>query len=129
MLALAREMKGKTVQLHVPGIATADPITMTKALKTGGRCEPLIFSRMLDEILDALEAEWGDLCIGFVLPDSGMQIPSVTWVDNNFLLARSLDEYAFMAGSLTKALEDKYDWKWKPTSLEMLAVNVGKGLA
>ena len=57
-----------------------------------------------------------------------MQIPTVTRVDSDFLLARSLGEYAFMAGSLTKALEDNGGRRWKPTSLAMLAVNMGTHL-
>ena len=124
VLALAREMQGKTVTMHVPGIAKTDGINMSKALKTGGRIDPLVFSRMFDEILDQLEGEWDALGVGFALPDSGCRLPSVTWVDNNFLLARSFAEFEFMCKGITDAIWDKYRWKWKPSSLEILATNV-----
>ena len=64
--------------------------------------------------------------MGFVVPDSGYRIPSVTWVDNNFPMARSLHEYVSMCESLSTALWDRYGWRWKPASLEILASNVDK---
>ena len=58
VLALAREMEGTYASLKVPGIAQTDQLPMTRALKTGGRIEPMIFARMFDEVWDAVEGEW-----------------------------------------------------------------------
>ena len=108
--------------MHVPGVAKTETVHMSKALKAGGRIEPKIFTRMFDEVLERLEGEWGDIGLGFTLPDSGLRIPSVAWVDNNFLLAVNKHQYEFMSRTLTNAIFDKYGWVWKPSSMEILAV-------
>ena len=125
-LAIAREMANNLVTLRMPGVATTEPIQMSKALRTGGRSEPLIFARMFDEVLDAMEWEWELLGVGFSLPDTGERIASITWVDNNFLLANDFKEYEFMSSALTGVLKDRYNWHWKASSLEMLQVHVAE---
>ena len=104
VLAMAREMHTSKVTLNIQDVAKTDPIQMTKAMKTGGRREPDIFVRMFDEVLQQLEGEWADLGLGFTLPDSGIKLTSVAWVDMNFILASSLKRYEYMARTLTLAL-------------------------
>ena len=63
VLAIAREMHGKSVSMHVPGVAKTEPLSMSKALKTGGRIDPMIFTRVFDEISDQVEGEWEIMCL------------------------------------------------------------------
>ena len=96
---------------------------MAKALETGGRREPDIFVRMFDEAVNWIEKEWTVLGLGFVLPESGVTIRSAVWVDNCFLLAADVQQYKYMARTLSEILYRWYGWHWKDDSLEIIAVN------
>ena len=56
-LALAREMVSNAVQLTIPGVATTESITMSRALRTGNKPDPHIFLRMFEECLEVLASE------------------------------------------------------------------------
>ena len=55
--------------------------------------------------------------------ETKQRISDVSWVDNNFILAKSFEEGEFMMRTLTNLMHDRYGWKWKPNPLELLVVN------
>eukprot|EP00973_Karenia_brevis_P041004 5673870-Karenia_brevis.AAC.1 len=79
---------------------------------------------MFDEVLDIVEREWSMLGLGFFLPESKRRISSATWVDNCFIFAADIEQYKYMARTLTSALLDRYGWRWKDDSLEVLPIQV-----
>ena len=124
VLATAREMQNCRVCLDLPGVAKTDPIQMSKALKTGGWKKPDIFVRMFEDVIDEIEGEWEILALFFTLPDTGSRIASVTWVDNCYILADGIEQYKFMAKTLTTAILHRYGWHWKDDSLEIVCFNL-----
>ena len=82
---MARDYHDLKVSLSIPGVASVEDILMTKALRTGGKYEPVAFVHMFDSALEALAEEWDVLGLGFKLHQSGELIANVNWVDNIFL--------------------------------------------
>ena len=128
VLALARDYTGLQVKLTVPGVAETEPLTMTKGLRTGGKYEPSVFVRMLDEVMNYLEQEWNLMGLGFHLKNQDVRLTHVVWVDNVFLLAADACQFDFMIRTFSMMLCDKYGWEWKPTSLEFLAIKTAAPL-
>jgi hypothetical protein len=124
ILALAREMTDNQVQITVRGVATSEPLTMSRALRTGNKPDPSIFVRMFEECLQVLTIEWDQLGLGFHLKTHDERLTHLLWVDNCFILADSLNAYTFMVRSLTSLLQQRFSWSWKPSSLEMIMMRV-----
>ncbi|CAK0863583.1 unnamed protein product [Prorocentrum cordatum] len=124
VLNMIRNMLGSQVTLDIPGVAQHGPINQTRALRTGGKTDPEKFVMMMDEAMSKCALEWDTMAYGFRLLDSGRQLIEASWVDNVFLLARSWAEADFMTPMLTDVLANHFGWKWKPKSLEILAVGL-----
>ena len=125
VLSLARSISNCKVNLRIPGVAVAEEIPMSKALRTGGRQEPRIFVKMFEKALAFLVPMWTDMQLGFTLRTAGEKITHLLWVDNRYLMADDLEQYKIMATSLTEYLWSIYKWEWKPSSLEIMCVGLG----
>jgi hypothetical protein len=101
LLALTRDYHQLKVNLSIPGVASAEGIVMSKALRTGGKYEPHAFVHMFDSALEVLSEEWSILGLGFRLQESGELIANVNWVDNVFILAPDVKQWQLMTQSLT----------------------------
>ena len=112
---MARDMGNVKVKLRVPGVAETENIEMGKS--------PHIFNHMLEAVLDHLEGVWQDLGIGFYVT-SGYRISSATFVENLFIFANTWEQSKFMIQGITEIIWNRYKWKWKPDSLELLTVHV-----
>eukprot|EP00959_Pyramimonas_sp_CCMP1952_P078000 1630496-Pyramimonas_sp.AAC.1 len=80
-------MTNNEVQLSVRGAAATTPFTMSRALRTGNKPDPLIFVRMLKECLTELGGVWVAMGLGFHAKTQDVRITHALWVDNLFLLA------------------------------------------
>ena len=69
---------------------------MYKGLRTGGKAEPHEFVRLFEEALVIFQEHMEHLNAGFRIPELDLAVPSVLWVDNSFLMARSLEYFKKM---------------------------------
>ena len=62
--------------------------------------------------------------MGFELFESGERHCDIIWANNCILLAGSITEADNMIEVLTTALREQLGWSWKPSSCEMVGINV-----
>lgn len=116
-------MSHTRVTFEIQKVAAYGPVDMTKALKTGGKTEPDKFVRMFESLVFICLRECDILGYGFQLRESEETIADISWVDNNFILAKNLEEGRFMTDVLTDLMFHRYGWVWKESSLEILEVD------
>ena len=98
---------------------------MTKAMRTGGECEPSMFFQLFDTALEPDAREWQLLGYGFKFHRTGRCIAAVNWVDNNIILASIVDKWCFIMAKTMDVLKDRYGWIGKASPIEVLPVRIG----
>ena len=124
VLAIAREYFDARARLEIKDVAQTDYCPFSKALRTGSKEAPPIFNQMVRRACGSLVRSWEARKLGFCLPESDRQITHAWWADNLFLFSCSFGNWTTMVDELTGRIAMLYGWIWKPSSLEVMLVNV-----
>ena len=61
--------------------------------------------------------------MGFLLWEAGERICDVEYADNVLLFAENVADWEAMVSELSDELYNRYGWRWKPSSMEVLIIN------